>query len=329
MENSSRTMETKVKVYGKAQNRTALGIMHAYMALNPNTTLDMLKRAFPDSLNPDSGVKSNFKTLEEIKSQMDNINWNGYFMDDDCLLTMSDGQKVAVVSMWTKPSYERLVAHAGQYGIEVAKMDAADKGFGKKGGYSLEFLKAEAPESATMKPKLQTKKSKSWMWILAVLLIIVLLLSFLLMGRKKEPKVVTVIQRDTVTVLQKDTVTVVKVDTVYVQQVEEIAKNFNAAQFKAGSYELNDNAKFALHDLANVMIKNPQLKLLIKGHTSDEGSAEYNQKLSENRAKAAVDFLVSQGVDASRLTYEGKGSSEPLDKDNREINRRTEFIIVE
>ncbi len=321
-------METRVKVYGKAQNRTALGIMHAYMELYPKTTLADLKLAFPDSLNPDSGVKSNFKTLEEIKSQMDSINWNGYFTDKDCLLTMSDGQKVAVVSMWTKPSYERLVAHAGQYGIVVAKMDAADKGFGKKGGYSLEFIKPEAPKSITIKPTLQiNKKSKSRTWIWAVLLIIVLLLVFLLMSRKKEPEVVTVVQHDTLTVVQKDTV--VKVDTVYVQQVEEIAKNFNAAQFKAGSYELNDKAKFALHDLANVMIKNPQLKLLIKGHTSDEGNAEYNQKLSENRAKAAVDFLVSQGVEESRLTYEGKGSSEPIDKENREVNRRTEFIIVE
>lgn len=322
-------METKVKVYGKAQNRTALGIMHAYMELYPKTTLDELKRAFPDSLNPDSGVKSNFKTLEEIKSQMDNINWNGYFADEDCLLTMQNGLKVAVVSMWTKPSYERLVAHARQYGIEVAKMDAVDKGFGKKGGYSLEFVKTETPKVTIIKPMLQTKKkSKSWIWILAALLIIILLLALLLMRWKKEPEVITVVQRDTLTVVQKDTVTVVKIDTVYVQQVEEIAKDFNAAQFKVGSYELNDNAKFALHDLANVMIKNLQLQLLIKGHTSDEGNADYNQRLSENRAKAAVDFLVSQGVDRSRLTYEGKGSSEPIDPDNRELNRRTEFIIV-
>ena len=214
-------------------------------------------------------------------------------------------------------------------GIEVAKMDAVDKGFGKKGGYSLEFVKTETPKVTTIKPMLQTKKkSKSWIWILAALLIIILLLALLLMRWKKEPEVITVVQRDTLTVVQKDTVTVVKIDTVYVQQVEEIAKDFNAAQFKVGSYELNDNAKFALHDLANVMIKNPQLQLLIKGHTSDEGNADYNQRLSENRAKAAVDFLVSQGVDRSRLTYEGKGSSEPIDPDNRELNRRTEFIIV-
>lgn len=310
-------MDVKVKVYGKAQNRTALGIMHAYMTLHPETTLDQLKKAFPDSLNPDSGVKHNFKTLSEIQSQMDNVNWNGYFDDEDCLLTMADGLKVAVVSMWTKPSYERLVKHAVKYGIVVSKMENVEKGFGKKGGYYLEFIQPETPAKVSA-PK--TKKKNIWP-LLALTACAVLLLLFLFMKWNKKPEVVTVIQ--------KDTVTVVRVDTVYIQQVEEIAKNFNAAQFKADSYELNDKAKFALHDLANVLIKNPQLKLLIKGHTSDEGNAEHNQILSEKRAKAAVDFLISQGVDGSRLSYEGKGSSEPVDPNDREANRRTEFIIVE
>ncbi len=245
-------MDVKVKVYGKAQNRTALGIMHAYMTLHPETTLDDLKKAFPDSLNPDSGVKHNFKTLSEIQSQMDNINWNGYFADEDCLLTMADGLKVAVVSMWTKPSYERLVKHAVKYGIVVSKMENVEKGFGKKGGYYLEFIQPETPVKVSA-PK--TKKKNIWP-LLALIACAVLLLLFLLMKWNKKPEVVTVIQ--------KDTVTVVRVDTVYIQQVEEIAKNFNAAQFKADSYELNDKAKFALHDLANVLIKNPQLKLLIK-----------------------------------------------------------------
>lgn len=313
-------MDVKVKVYGKAQNRTVLGIMHAYMALYPKTTLDDLKKAFPDSLNPDSGVKHNFKTLDEIQAQMDNINWNGYFTEEDSLLTMADGLKVAVVSMWTKPSYERIVEHAVKYGIVVSKMESTEKGFGKKGGYYLEFIQPENPAKVAKVSAPKTKKKNIWP-LLALLVFAVLLLLFLLMKWNKKPEVVTVIQ--------KDTVTVVRVDTVYIQQVEEIAKNFNAAQFKADSYELNDAAKFALHDLANVMIKNPQLKLLIKGHTSNEGNAEHNQKLSEKRAKAAVDFLISQGVDGSRLSYEGKGSSEPVDSNDREANRRTEFIIVE
>ena len=62
---------------------------------------------------------------------------------------------------------------------------------------------------------------------------------------------------------------------------------------------------------------------------SEEGDATFNQILSENRAKAVVDFLVSRGISADRLDYVGKGSSEPLDPKNREVNRRTEIIVIE
>ena len=118
-------------------------------------------------------------------------------------------------------------------------------------------------------------------------------------------------------------------DTLFVAQIEEIEKNFNAAQFEQGKAELNDDAKLALHDLAKVMKQNPELCLQIEGHTSTEGEADYNQKLSEQRAQAAVDFLVEkEGIEASRLNAVGKGSSEPIDENNPEANRRTEFIVL-
>ena len=47
----------RVRVYGKAQNRTALGIMHAYMVMYPQAKLEDIQKAFPNELNPDSGVK--------------------------------------------------------------------------------------------------------------------------------------------------------------------------------------------------------------------------------------------------------------------------------
>lgn len=59
------------------------------------------------------------------------------------------------------------------------------------------------------------------------------------------------------------------------------------------------------------------------------GDPAFNLKLSQARAQAAVDFLIGRGVDAGRLLAEGKGSSEPLDENNPEANRRTEFIILE
>lgn len=159
-------MMNKIRVYGKAQNRTALGIMNAYMVMNPEATLEDLRAAFPDSLNPDSGVKKNFVMADEKGSS---ANWEGFLRGEDELLTMGDGTLVAVVKMWTKASFDRLVEHAKQYGIEVAKVEAADKGFGNKGGFRLEYLNGYIPPQ----PKENKKSSKTWLWILIGIIVIV------------------------------------------------------------------------------------------------------------------------------------------------------------
>lgn len=308
-------MASKIRVYGKAQNRTALGIMHAYLKMYPNATIEDLQKAFPDSLNPDSGVKINFIEPKDIAAKC-GPNWNGFFTEEDSLLHLQDGKKVAVVSMWTKASFERLVEHAKLYDIEVAKFEAAEKGFGKKGGYRLEYLNGYVP------PVREEKKSPKW-WIWGLLGIIVLIvLLILLLGRgKNEPEVVTVIQ--------KDTVTIIKTDTVYIQQVQDIEKKFNNAKFAKDSYELNDEAKSALNELSKLLKEKQDIKLKIVGHTSIEGDPKYNLELSKNRAKAAFDFLIASGIDSSRIEFEGKGGEEPIDPNNYEINRRTEFIILE
>lgn len=303
-------MASKVRVYGKAQNRTALGIMHAYMLMYPHATLEDLRKAFPNSLNPDSGVKENFVYAEDGKGT--DPNWKGYFLNEKELLATGDGKKVAVVYTWSKPSFERVVEQAKLYDIEVAKFEAADKG-GKKGGFTLEYLNGWTPPA----PVEKKKGIPAWIWIILALLVIGILVA-LLMPRDKE-----VVEK----VVEKE---VIVRDTVYIQQVAEIQKNFNAAQFEQGKAELNDDAKLALHDLARVMKQNPNLRLSIEGHTSSEGDEQMNQKLSQERAQAAVDFLVNkEGIDAARLTAVGKGSSEPINPDNLEVNRRTEFEIVE
>ncbi len=303
--------ESKIRVYGKAQNRTALGIVNAYLVINPQATLADLRQAFPDSLNPDSGVRINFVDLKQVASAQSE-NWNGFFTAEDEVLNLADGTQVALVKMWTKPSFGRLVQQASVYGIEIAEFVEADKGAGRKGGYRLEYLNGFVP------PVVAKKSNK----LIPIIIIAVLALPgaayFLFSGNgKSEPQVI----------IQRDTVTVVKTDTVYIHQIEEIEKNFNAAQFEQGNAELNDQAKFALHDLAKVMKQHKELTVSIVGHTSAEGDARKNQQLSEARAKAAVDFLIKEGVEESRLKYEGKGSSEPIDSAQPELNRRTEFIV--
>lgn len=76
-----------VRVYAKAQNRTALGIMHAYMLMNPQATLADLRKAFPNSLNPDRGVPEVFIYAEEKGTQHD---WDGFFKAEDEVLAMGD-----------------------------------------------------------------------------------------------------------------------------------------------------------------------------------------------------------------------------------------------
>ena len=73
------------------------------------------------------------------------------------------------------------------------------------------------------------------------------------------------------------------------------------------------------------------MRLRIEGHTSAEGDATVNQKLSEARAQAAVTFLVEhEGIEVNRLEAAGFGSSMPKNVDDPMApeNRRTEFVII-
>ena len=121
----------KVRVYGKAQNRTALGIIHAWALAYPNGTLEDLRAAFPNSLNPDKGTKENFILSHEKGTE---ANWDGYFKEPEEIVLLQDGSQVSVVKMGTKPSFERIVAKAKEYGIVVAEFT---EGLRQEGGLSL------------------------------------------------------------------------------------------------------------------------------------------------------------------------------------------------
>jgi outer membrane protein OmpA-like peptidoglycan-associated protein len=312
-------MPSKVRVYGKAQNRTVLGIINAYLVMYPHATKEDLDKAFPSSelLKRASGMKdfkSLFRTPEEWKKDVSNQGL--WFSESDERLKLQDGKEYILLKLWPKEAFEDMVSHATLYGIEVAKFEQGEKGV--KGGYRLEYLNGYVP------PVVATKKSPIWLWILIGLAAIAILL-WLLLG-KSEPQPQTIEK-----IVEVEKVVIVR-DTVYMKEIEDIEKNFNAAKFEQGKADLAEDAKFVLHDLAKVMNKNPEVKLKIQGHTSAEGDAAYNQKLSEARAKAAVDFLVEQkGVDINRLSYEGLGSSMPKIAENPMApeNRRTEFIVIE
>ncbi|MBO7477490.1 MAG: OmpA family protein [Salinivirgaceae bacterium] len=345
-------MPNTVKVYGKAQSRTALGIANAYLVINPDVTLEELNKAFPGDLNSANRCDTIFVDVNDAPKF---VTFEGkstyemfFFEKEDEVLTLKNGQKVAMQQLWQKEDFDKLVEWVKQYNIEVVECKPIE-GF-QKGGFTLEYdadpevvaapvaaetesePKAEEPkteEPKTVEPKAEEeqaekKKKKLWWLLLLILLIIIILIILLMRGcgctRQQQP--VAAEPAQVVEPVAADTVT--PADT-----VEAIQKNFNAAQFEAAKATLTESSKLVLNDLAAMLEKHPNVKLRIVGHASSDGTAAFNQKLSEERAKVAADYLISIGVAADRIQTEGKGSSEPIDKENRERNRRTEFIVVE
>ena len=96
--------------------------------------------------------------------------------------------------------------------------------------------------------------------------------------------------------------------------------DFDSAILKAGAYDEIDRT-------ATVLNRYPQTTILVSGHTDRSGSETYNQQLSERRAQAVRDALVSRGVDPRRLRVVGYGESRPISSDPA-ANRRVELRIV-
>jgi outer membrane protein OmpA-like peptidoglycan-associated protein len=101
--------------------------------------------------------------------------------------------------------------------------------------------------------------------------------------------------------------------------------------FAFDSDVVQGNARQNLTNLANSLRRYPDSEVLIVGHTDNVGRAEYNQNLSERRARAARDFLVSQGVASARIRTQGMGLREPVASNDTEAgraqNRRVEVAI--
>lgn len=88
-----------------------------------------------------------------------------------------------------------------------------------------------------------------------------------------------------------------------------------------------------LNRLYDILVSNPSMKIELSGHTDNSGSKITNKKLSLARAKSVVDYLISKGIGANRLTSVGYGFDKPvasnLTEEGRQLNRRTELKILE
>ena len=255
-------MARKAFVTGRTQNRTALGIIAAYLELYPNTSLSELNNLFSKSeVCPDAGIDKLFYTTKEIENEKKN-GWEWFQKDQACFTQEGEwlkvkGTKVAFCKMWTAPSLAKLQKKVEKYGITAQVGDIPKNSKDYSVGYTIQY---------------EGKKGGIpwWIWLLLGLLVFGAVAYFAI-GKKEQNNPEPIVEQPKVEEVQK----------VVETKVNEIKENFN-------------------------------------------------QKLSANRAKAAVDFLISKGIENSRLSYRGLGSTQLKDVTNPEAqeNRRVEFIVI-
>ena len=107
--------------------------------------------------------------------------------------------------------------------------------------------------------------------------------------------------------------------------------NMSDVLFDTGKYNLRQEAREKLARLSGIILNYPGLRLEAEGHTDNTGSAELNQRLSEQRAEAVRQYLSSQGMTEDAITSVGKGFSVPVESNDttagRQKNRRVELIV--
>lgn len=103
--------------------------------------------------------------------------------------------------------------------------------------------------------------------------------------------------------------------------------------FESGKYELQEKSLTELNKLVDFMFANPSIKVEISGHTDNVGNAESNLKLSSQRAKSVFDYLTKNGIYEKAIVCKGYGSTKPIaennSEENKQLNRRIEFTIIE
>ena len=102
--------------------------------------------------------------------------------------------------------------------------------------------------------------------------------------------------------------------------------------FSSAKWDLSPSAQLKLNDVANALIKeDPVSKMVVEGHTDSQGSASYNQDLSQHRAQAVRDYLVTRGIASDRISAQGFGPTRSVadnaSTEGRANNRRVEIVV--
>jgi len=119
---------------------------------------------------------------------------------------------------------------------------------------------------------------------------------------------------------------------------DELLVNIDVIYFDFDKANIREDAASELDKVVEVMTKYPELKIAASSYTDSRGDDGYNMRLSEKRAKSSLDYIISKGIDPSRITSQGFGESQLVNEcldgkqcteEEHQLNRRTNFKVVE
>jgi len=353
-----------IEVRGKAMNRTALGVVDAMFQLFPKATFAEMKQMLPDIINP--SAPKNYKSLfnpynpdrlygviqpASIISESEGTDINihhSHFTEPQERFTTSDGVEVLVSRTWEtsdtatgESDIQNLINHVKQYGVRVVQLEKKENF--NKGEYHLEVINPQLyailidgrKEESVIDGTKEESKSR-WIWLLAVLFVLLAAFFGFKSCNEEKPKEVSapVVEQVQAPVAVAEPLTAFDSISKEIEQGEKVdgrKVTFHNIAFEKGKSILLASSDSVLLQVSDFLSRFPNLKMEIIGYSSDEGSADFNKKLSESRAKAVYEMLMKDSVDASRLTFKGMGSANPIAEgisdSARALNRRTEFII--
>jgi len=106
----------------------------------------------------------------------------------------------------------------------------------------------------------------------------------------------------------------------------------NNVFFDFDKWDLRAESHLELNRVVKLLEENPAIEIEMSAHTDSYGSDEYNFKLSDNRARSVMEYIISKGISPSRIRSQGYGETKPValndTPENRQLNRRVEFTIL-
>ncbi len=292
--------DVKVKVAGTVYNEKTQQPIAANVLITPNQNEPLKLRA---------ATAGKFETrIPEVDGFSLNVSETGYLPKDLSITIPPLGNDTTiVVDIYLTPIAKKLVLAGNIYDLKTGKPVAANL-----------TIHPRTNKRAEMKPGTAGGKYEQEINHLGKYILIASAEGYLTATDSTEA-----VSED-ITPVIKD-IALQPVEVGLTVRLDHIYFDFDKTTLKKESYE-------ELAKVIEFLKQNPTVEIEIAGHTDSKGSDDYNQRLSQGRTQAVVDYLISQGVGARRLVAMGYGESKPVDtndtEEGRAKNRRVEFTVL-